>query len=158
MPIIIRELQVEEFPALEEFLYQAIFVAEGADPPEREIISSPDMQIYIENFGEKKGDFALVVEIEDKIVGCAWIRYICDYGYIDDETPSLAVSLLNGYRGKGIGSLLMMAFFKILKEKGIKRVSLSVSKDNKVARKLYQKLGFKVIQKNKEDEIMVAEL
>ena len=45
-----------------------------------------------------KADFALVAEVEQKIVGAVWVRIIHDYGHIDDETPSLAISLYKEYR------------------------------------------------------------
>ena len=44
-----------------------------------------------------------------------------------------------------------------LKEKGYKKVSLSVQKEN-YAFKFYESLGFKVIQENIDDCIMVCEL
>jgi len=35
----------------------------------------------------------LVAEIKEKIVGAVWARIMDDYGHIDDETPSFAISL-----------------------------------------------------------------
>lgn len=49
------------------------------EPPPKTIILSPKLQIYVERFGMSK----------------------------DDETPSLAISLYNEYRGFGIGTALM---------------------------------------------------
>ena len=39
--MVIREIRPEEIPALEEFLYQAIFVPEGVDAPERMFEPAP---------------------------------------------------------------------------------------------------------------------
>ena len=39
-----------------------------------------------------------------------------DYGHIDDNTPSLAISLYEEYRSKGIGTKLMNEMKKLLKE------------------------------------------
>ncbi len=36
---------------LQDFLYEAIYVPEGVEPPAREIIYQPELKIYYENFG-----------------------------------------------------------------------------------------------------------
>ena len=41
-----------------------------------------------------------------------------DYGHVDDDTPSFAISLDKGYRGKGIGTDLMRRMLERLKEQG----------------------------------------
>ena len=48
------------------------------------------------------------------------------------------------FRRKGIASLLINRFITILKQKGYKRIQLSVNTQNKGAIKLYEKLGFKL--------------
>ena len=70
-----------------------------------------------------------------------------DYGHIDNNTPSFAISLYEEYRGKGIGTKLMETMLKILKDKGYKKTSLAVQKDN-YAVKMYKKIGFKIIDEN----------
>lgn len=59
-----------------------------------------------------------------------------DYGHMDEETPSLAISLYKGYRRFGIGTAMMKEFLSLLKSHGYKQVSLSVQKANYAA-KLY---------------------
>lgn len=49
----------------------------------------------------------MVAEVNNEIVGAVWVRIMNDYGHIDDETPSLAISLLKEYRNYGIGTELM---------------------------------------------------
>lgn len=51
MEYTIREIKETEYSLLENFLYEAIFVPEGVAPPPRSIINTPDLQVYIENFG-----------------------------------------------------------------------------------------------------------
>ena len=142
-----------EYPLLNEFLYEAIFIPDGIKPPPRDIIASPELQIYIERFGTSKDDFALVAEIERKIVGAVWVRIMNDYGHIDDETPSLAISLHKEYRGKGLGTNMMKEMLSLLKTHGYKHVSLSVQKANYAA-EMYRKIGFKIVSENKEEWIM----
>ena len=150
----IREILEPEYPLLNNFLYEAIFIPEGIDPPPKTIIVSPELQVYVERFGESKDDRGLVAEVNGKIIGAVWVRIMNDYGHIDDETPSLAISLYNEYRRFGIGTALMKEILTQLKEHGYKRVSLSVQKAN-YAVKLYQKVGFEVVKENEEEYIMV---
>ena len=77
-----------------------------------------------------------------------------DYGHIDDETPSLAISLYKDHRGKGVGTELMRALLAELKSAGFERVSLSVQKAN-YAVKLYRKTGFVTVDENDEEYIML---
>lgn len=152
----IREIKKEEYPLLEDFLYEAIFLREGVEPPSREILKLPELKMYIEDFG-KEGDECLLAIAEGRAAGAVWTRRMKDYGYIDDDTPSLSISLYKEYRGKGIGTALMKEMFLLLKEKGYQGVSLSVQKEN-YANKMYEKLGFHIIRENQEDYIMIKYL
>lgn len=153
----IRELKECEYSILSDFLYEAVFIPEGVTPPDKSIISLPELQIYIADFGKNKGDTALAVEIEGCIVGVVWARIMKAYGHVDDETPSLALSLYKKYRGLGIGTQLMKKMLNLLKERGYEKVSLSVQKAN-YAVKLYEKTGFKIVDENEEEYIMVRDL
>ena len=157
MDYTIREILEHEYPLLNDFLYEAIFIPEGIEPPPKTIIDSPELQVYVERFGELKADRGLVAEVGGKIVGAVWVRIMNDYGHIDDETPSLAISLYKEYRGFGIGTALMKEILVLLKMDGYKRVSLSVQKANYAA-KLYQKVGFEIVRENEEEYIMVNDL
>lgn len=154
MEYTIREIQKQEYPLLDNFLYEAIFIPEGIEPPPKSIISSPELQIYVKRFGESKDDWGLVAEVGGKIVGAVWVRIMNDYGHIDDETPSLAISLYKEYRGFGIGTAMMKEILTLLKLHGYSRVSLSVQKAN-YATKMYLKIGFEIVRENKEEYIMV---
>ena len=154
MEYTIREIQKQEYPLLDNFLYEAIFIPEGIEPPPKTIITSPELQVYVERFGESKDDWGLVAEVDGKIVGAVWVRIMKDYGHIDDETPSLAISLYKEYRGFGIGTAMMKEILNLLKSHGYSRVSLSVQKDNYAA-KMYLKIGFEIVKENEEEYIMV---
>ena len=152
----IREIRENEYCILSEFLYEAIFIPEGTEKPPKSIIEQPELQVYIADFG-KSDDWCLVAEVKEKIVGAVWVRIMNDYGHIDDETPSFAISLYEEYRNMGIGTALMRDMLEFLKNKGYKQTSLSVQKANYAAR-MYQKVGFEVIDENEEEYIMVCRL
>ena len=154
MDVTIRKIHKQEYPLLDDFLYEAIFVPEGVEPPPKTIITSPELQVYVEHFGESKDDHGLVAEVDGKIVGAVWVRIMNDYGHIDAETPSLAISLYKEYRGFGIGTAMMKEILALLKAQKYKQVSLSVQKANYAA-KLYQKVGFEIVKETEEEYIMV---
>lgn len=122
MKYTIRKMTAQEYPLLDDFLYEAIFVPEGVEPPSKSIITAPELQIYVKDFGTSKDDFSLVAEVENKIIGAVWVRIMNDYGHIDDRTPSLAISLYKKYRGQGIGSSLIKEMSSLLQAHGYKRV------------------------------------
>ena len=157
MKYTIRKMTAQEYPLLDDFLYEAIFVPEGVEPPSKSIITAPELQIYVKDFGTSKDDFSLVAEVENKIIDAVWVRIMNDYGHIDDKTPSLAISLYKKYRGQGIGRSLIKEMLSLLQAHGYKRVSLSVQKANYAA-KLYQKIGFKIIKEIGDEWIMTYNL
>lgn len=152
----IREIRKEEYAILDEFLYEAIFIPEGVEAPQKSIIKQPELQVYVSDFG-KKDDCCFVAEVDGKIIGAVWTRIMNDYGHIDDTVPSFAISLYKNFRGQGIGTALMEEMLALLKERGYKKASLSVQKDN-YAYRLYLKVGFTVVDENDEEYIMVCDL
>ena len=155
--MIIRKLRDDETELLKDFLYEAIYIPDGIQPPERSIIERPELAVYYENFGKSTADNCLVAEVSGKVVGAVWTRIMNDYGHVDDETPSFAVSLYKEYRGKGFGTKMMQRMLGLLKEQGYKKASLAVQKANYAVR-MYEKVGFKIIDKNDEEYIMVCGL
>ena len=157
MKVTIRNIREDESELLKDFLYEAIFVPEGEAPPPRDIIERPELKVYTEGFGSGKADLCLVTELKGRIVGAVWTRIMNDYGHIDDETPSLAISVLPEQRHRGIGTELMKEMLKLLSEQGFGRVSLSVQKAN-FAVDLYRKVGFEVLSDKGDEYIMICRL
>ena len=153
----LRILKQDETELLKDFLYEAIFVPEGVEPPDRSIIERPELSIYYENFGDSDADNCIVADDNGNVVGAVWTRIMNDYGHVDDETPSFAISLFKKYRGQGIGTKLMKSMLSLLKEQGYKKASLAVQKAN-YAVKMYRKVGFNIVDENSEEYIMVCEL
>ena len=153
----IREIKSTEYSLLNNFLYEAIYVPEGIEPPPKSIINSPELQVYVSDFGTQKHDRALLAEVNGKVVGAVWVRIMNDYGHIDDATPSFAISLYKEYRGLGIGTAMMQKMLTTLKNAGYKQASLSVQKANYAAN-MYLKLGFEIVSENEEEYSMVKYL
>ena len=151
----IRKILEEEVNLLQDFLYEAIFVPEGMPAPPKSIINQPELQVYITDFGKRKDDIGLVAEVDKKVVGAVWVRIMNDYGHIDNDTPSFAISLYKDYRGFGIGTDLMKEMLCILKDRGYKQASLAVQNANYAVR-MYQKTGFEIVDENEEEYIMLS--
>lgn len=140
----LRIMQESDYICLKEFIYQAIYTPKEQEVPERSIIYQPEIYRYIDDFGTRTGDIGVVIEQNRQVVGAAWTRIISDYGYIDDNTPELAISILPEFRGYGMGTKLMKKLFKLLKQNGYYQTSLSVQKDNPAVR-FYTRLGYKIM-------------
>ena len=157
MDYIIREMRSEEYCLLSDFLYEAIYIPEGIEPPPKSVIECPELQEYIVEFGNRKHDKALVAEIQGNVVGAIWVRIMNDYGHIDNDTPSLAMSVCPQYRGLGIGTSLLKQLLQVERLAGYSKISLSVQKSN-YAVKMYEKVGFTVVNENSEEFIMIVNL
>ena len=154
---VIRTLREEEKDLLKDFLYEAIYIPEGVLSPDRSIVEKTELRVYTDDFGSGKGDNCLVAESDGRVVGAVWTRIMNDYGHVDDDTPSFAISLYEEYRGRGIGSELMREMLDLLRKQGYARASLAVQKANYAVR-MYEKTGFKTVDENAEEYIMVCDL
>ena len=157
MDYTIRPILAGEVGLLQDFLYEAIFVPKGLPAPPKSMINQPELQVYITGFGTKKDDIGLAAEIDNKPIGAVWVRIMNDYGHIDNDTPSFAISLHKDYRGLGTGTVLMEEMLRILKDRGYKQASLAVQKANYAVR-MYQKTGFEIVGENEEEYIMLCRL
>lgn len=154
-PCRIRRLRPAEYPLLADFLYMAIFVPPGQQPPLREVLALPDAGhagIY-PGLRPGDGDRAVAAEAAGRLVGAAWARIVEDYGHVDDDTPSLAVAVEAPYRGQGIGGALLRALLDQLAQAGYRRASLSVQKENPAVA-LYRRLGFQTLRETESEYTM----
>lgn len=158
----VRIMQESDYPCLNEFLYQAIFVPAGEQLPGREIMNTPEIYIYIKDFGKQTGDLGVVAEQNGQVIGAAWVRIIPAYGHVDNNTPELAISIFPEFRGCGIGTKLMKKLFVLLQNNGYTQTSLSVQKENP-ALEFYKRLGYKTAGEkidfaNHDDYLMIKNL
>ena len=65
----IRKLLIAEKGVLNTFLYNAIYIPKSVAHPPFDIIYQPDLQVYVKDFGEQKGDVCYVAECEGRIIG-----------------------------------------------------------------------------------------
>ena len=155
--MIYREMRPNEYSLLKDFLYEAIFIPEGVTPPDKSIVNKPELSLYYEDFGSGPADYCIAADNCGRVVGAVWTRIMNDYGHVDDDTPSIAISLYKEYRGKGIGTELMRRMLDLLKDRGYKKASLAVQKANYAVR-MYKAAGFQIVEETDEEFIMVCVL
>lgn len=145
----IRSITEHDEPFLWDMLYESLYVPKGKEPFSRDIIKEPSLSKYVEDWG-REGDLGYIAVSEEGMsLGSITARFFNEdnkgFGFVSNEVPELGIALKEEYRGIGIGRALLQRLIDVLKEKGIKKVSLSVAPDNIAAMKLYQRFGFKEV-------------
>jgi GNAT superfamily N-acetyltransferase len=99
---------------------------------------------YIDNWG-RSGDLVLIAHETGNRVGAAWLRlFPADepgYGFLDERTPELSISVVPSRRRHGVGQELLDALIEKAKAAGHAAVSLSVEKDSPAVA-FYERNGF----------------
>jgi [ribosomal protein S18]-alanine N-acetyltransferase len=92
----------------------------------------------------------VVAEVEGALVGAVWCRLfsadVHAWGYVDPDTPELAIAVVAEWRGMGIGRAMLTDLIARADEAGFSRLSLSVDEQNDRARHLYESLGFRKVR------------
>ena len=101
---------------------------------------------YVDNWG-RPGDVALVATETGHRVGAAWFRLFRTaepgYGFIDEQTPELTISVVPSRRKHGVGQELLDALLAKAREEEHSSVSLSVEHDSPAV-KFYERNGFEL--------------
>jgi ribosomal protein S18 acetylase RimI-like enzyme len=89
--------------------------------------------LYVKGWG-RPGDTALIAVEGGFPVGAAWYRLFRrdrpGYGFVDEETPELAIAVVPSRRGRGIGDALLKALSERAAADGYRSLSLAVERDN----------------------------
>jgi GNAT superfamily N-acetyltransferase len=116
-------------------------------PPPEVTLEHPAASRYHRDWG-RPGDLGVVAEAAGRVVGVAYCRLFTEadhgHGYVDEETPEVAVAVREENRGEGLGARLLSALADTAHAAGFERLSLSVAAENP-ARRLYERLGYREI-------------
>ena len=141
--VVIRDLTHDELPFLREMLYAAL-MWDGVSAPMDYAMAHPQVRIFHEDWG-RPGDTALVAVAGEQLIGAAWYRYFTEAehgeGFVDEATPEMAIAVVDGRRGQGVGRALLEALHDRAAAAGIPQLSLSVDQGNP-AERLYAALGY----------------
>lgn len=142
-----ERIRIRTLTAYDEHLLWTFLLHAAHEPSINVVKQTPSLLPYVQGFG-KAGDRGWVAEIDDLTpVGAAWMR-VWDgpdkgYGYVNDDTPEIAVATLPEFRGAGIGTRLLETLLQDA-AKCYAAVSLGVRTENPALR-LYQRLGFEEV-------------
>jgi ribosomal protein S18 acetylase RimI-like enzyme len=111
---------------------------------------------YIKGWG-RPGDTVLIALDDGFPVGAAWYRLfrkgLRGYGFVDDETPELAIAVVPSRRGRGIGEALLDALCERARADGYEALSLSVGRDDPALVSFYEAHGFKQVDGGDEQSL-----
>jgi GNAT superfamily N-acetyltransferase len=158
----IRDLRPDETPFLLEMLYTALAWNPDVDLPPRDwVLEHPQVAPFHVEWGRHPGDMGLVAVEDGSLLGLAWCRYFTEAehgeGFVDADTPEVAIAVVDGHRGRGIGCALMDAIHERARGQGARRISLSVDPQNP-AKRLYSRLGYVDLEPGDEDGRMILDL
>lgn len=118
-------------PAEEKDLPQILAIEKASFPTPWQTV-----HFYVELY--KDYAHLWVAELEGQVVG-----YIC-FWIIAGEAHLANIAVHPSFRRRGIGSKLLGACLRFLKEKRVSRILLEVRASNRPAQRFYRKFGFKV--------------
>ena len=160
----LRLANQDDLPFLREMMFEAAHWDPAKPRPGiDEGLADPIVASYLEGW-VRPGDCGLIaLDDESKqSIGAAWYRLFTrdrpGFGFVDEQTPELAIAVVEEFRGKHVGSALMNGLRRLAKAQGHRRLSLSVEPRNIRARFLYAKMGFREVPSDGETMVMVANL
>jgi ribosomal protein S18 acetylase RimI-like enzyme len=111
---------------------------------------------YVKGWG-KQGDTALIAVEDGFPVGAAWYRLFDTerrgYGFVDEETPELAIAVVPSRRGRGLGEALLQALLERAQVDGYRAISLSVPSADDALLSFYEKHGFVRVHEDGGDSV-----
>jgi GNAT superfamily N-acetyltransferase len=152
MAILVRRGGPQDNRFLRDMLHHAYYW--------RERVPGSLVSRYLRGWG-RRGDTAVIALEHGFPVGAAWFRLFRaeepGYGFVDEQTPELAIAVVPSKRGHGVGEKLLTSLIAKARQGGYAQLSLSVEPGNP-ARMLYERHGFEVVVEGPEAWTMVASL
>ena len=147
-PVRYRVARNDDEPFLWTALYHAIHVPAGEAAPPPEIVRRPESARYVRGWSPRAEPGVIAEAADDgRPVGAAWVRLLsgagAGHGHVADDVPELAIAVLPGWRGRGVGTAMLQRLLRAV-EPRYPGVSLSVSRTNP-ARRLYERHGFREV-------------
>jgi len=154
--VVVRRGGAQDVRFLRDMLHHAYYWKErqpGAGPG--------PVQLYVKAWG-RPGDTAVIALLDGFPVGAAWFRLFttesAGYGFVDEQTPELAVAVVPNARGLGVGSALLTALLERARADGYAGLSLAVDSHNEGAIGLYRQFGFAQVDESPDSLTLRVEL
>jgi L-amino acid N-acyltransferase YncA len=141
--VVLRSVKWEDLNDLLETINS--LVKEGADIVRTEKVTRNEEADWLGRFlaGIEKGEIInCVAEVDGRVIANSEVvKRAGQMSHVGD----FAIAIRQGYRGIGIGTRIMETLVEESKKAGLKILVLSVFDTNKIAKQLYQKMGFKEV-------------
>jgi ribosomal protein S18 acetylase RimI-like enzyme len=155
--VIVRRGGAQDVRFLRDMLHHAYYWKERMP----DAAGPGPVALYVKAWG-RPGDTAVVALADGFPVGAAWYRLFRavapGYGFVDEQTPELAVAVVPNARGKGAGSALLDTLLDRARADGFSALSLSVDTLNQSAIALYERHGFEHVEEKGDSLTMLARL
>ena len=149
--MVIRRAGRQDVRFLRDMLHHAYYWRERSPGEEPGPVAR-----YVKGWG-RPGDTALIAVEDGFPVGAAWYRLFRrddpGYGFVDEETPELAIAVVPSRRGHGLGEALLEALCERAKSERYSALSLSVEKGNEPLLAFYEKHGFARVHEDGGDTV-----
>ncbi|MFG1916649.1 GNAT family N-acetyltransferase [Micromonospora sp. NPDC048898] len=126
-----------------------------------QILANPAFAHYVTGWMRPDDVGVVATQPAGRPVGAAWLRHLSaadpGYGYVSDDVPELTIGVLESWRGRGVGRVLLRAALDVARARRTDRVSLSVERAN-FAAGLYAAEGFRTVESFENADTMLADL
>ncbi|MEV7989717.1 GNAT family N-acetyltransferase [Micromonospora sp. NPDC085948] len=157
----IRAATPSDLAFLVDMLVEAVNWLPERDWSRERILADPALAHYVTGWMRPDDVGVVAVKPAGQPVGAAWLRHLTaadpGYGYVSDDVPELTIGVVESWRGRGVGRMLLRAARDAARARGIPRVSLSVERAN-FAAKLYAAEGFRTIESFENADTMVTDI
>lgn len=151
--MIIRKIKISDAENLAALIQQVEGSSQYMLWEEGERKSDSDNQLkMIESMKNNENSTILVAENENGLVG--YLMVIGGKARRNRHSGYLVIGILNGYRGKGIGTLLFEELEQWASKQKLRRLELTVVTRNEAGLYLYKKMGFE-IEGTKRDSLFI---
>lgn len=128
-------------------------------PTPAQVRRDPMVARYIVGWPRPGDAGVIALDRAGRRIGAAWYRLLTadqpGYGYVDDDTPEVAIGIGRRWRGRGVGTALMHSLLDLAREEGRHTLCLSVSMANPAAVRLYRSVGFETVRDEDGHQVMV---
>jgi ribosomal protein S18 acetylase RimI-like enzyme len=152
MDYVMRPLGAEDEPILWEMLYQGLSSLGKNERLSRDTVHQPEFSRYVEGWG-RAGDTGFVAhnKKDGSLLGAVWLRRPLGKTH---APPELAFAVKPEHRRHGIGTALLTQLVRANPEQST--ICLSFVAGKPVLR-LYERFGFKVVEKKPDAVVMHRE-
>ena len=154
-----RPLTVSDQDKLWHWLHVALWDPPPAGLRPVEVVQSPGVRIYAENWG-LASDVGVVAQVGGADAGACWMRLLpagVGLASVDAATPQLGIALEPEFQRKGYGRALLQAALEAARQAGYRQVALTVHPQNPAVA-LYERCGFRKVELRNHYHLMVVDL